>query len=531
MAESSAASLEELREHFEKLAKAMQKLDRRLGTPEGFGILASVTNAFDGLRYLHEIGEGRNEKFVKYPYEQLVGELAEMDRQITSLQTVDRWAEEATALRKLNGEVTRSLQDLKAKAISPLIQFYRKFTSSGSLIPGDILANDVAGLQSAVAGLESGGQSRPHTQVGFDFYGNQQGSTAQLNSILARLTKAESDNAQLSLELQSLRSQPVGPGPIPPPLSSSARDFEHRLAALESAGELDAVTLGTHTFKSIQDCETFLYSHVPHDVLDTYAYDMVSLIHRLGRDGNGAIQREHTAAKAGYKTSGSAGIFSSFQQALPGPLGVSSGTANSSAHPIPACKDHPTWDRQDGSTGLKNEITTGLLTASVAVTAALARDCQAHPLAVAVFESLISTGVLQWHQFAIYISERYMTSMHQIDDTKESWLFTSEIGKAVFTELHKIRSMAADRTSATHGHKDAARSLWVALQTQKLMAEFIRLKFVGHPRLSPYSISHLFRHRVSVKVVETLTTKVNKVDNDLRGVVALQSKMKNKYPV
>ena len=121
--------------------------------------------------------------------------------------------------------------------------------------------------------------------------------------------------------------------------------------------------------------------------------------------------------------------------------------------------------------------------------------------------------------------------MHQIDDTKESWLFTSEIGKAVFAGLHKIRSMAADRTSATHGHKDAARSLWVARQTQKLMSEFILLKFVGHPKVSPCSISHLFRHRVSVKAVETLTTKVNKVDNDVRGVVALQNKMKNKYPV
>jgi hypothetical protein len=47
-----SASLAELREHFERLANAMQKVDRRLGHPEGFGMLASVTTAFDGLRYL-----------------------------------------------------------------------------------------------------------------------------------------------------------------------------------------------------------------------------------------------------------------------------------------------------------------------------------------------------------------------------------------------------------------------------------------------------------------------------------------------
>jgi hypothetical protein len=198
--------------------------------------MASVTTAFDGLRYSHEIGEERNAKFEKYPYERLFRELAEMDKQIASLQMVDRWAEEATALRKVNREVTRSLADLKAKAISPLIKFYKKFTTIGSLVPGDLLlASDVAGLQTAVTSLELGGHSRPHTQVGFDFYGNQQGSTAQLSSILAQLEKSESDNAKMSVELQALRAQQGGvlggsaaPAPsVMPPF----QDIENRLTA------------------------------------------------------------------------------------------------------------------------------------------------------------------------------------------------------------------------------------------------------------------------------------------------------------
>jgi hypothetical protein len=63
------------------------------------------------------------------------------------------------------------------------------------------------------------------------------------------------------------------------------------------------------------------------------------------------------------------------------------------------------------------------------------------------------------------------------------------------------------------------------------MGEFIKLKFLGHPKLSPYSVNHLFRHRVSVKAVELVTTKVGKVENEVRGVVALQNKMKTKYPL
>ena len=162
---------------------------------------------------------------------------------------------------------------------------------------------------------------------------------------------------------------------------------------------------------------------------------------------------------------------------------------------MPALKDHATWDKMDGMTGVKSEVTMGIMTASTAIKAAMSRDCQNHPVAMLVFDTMITTGELQWHQFANFISERYMTSQHQIDDIKESWLFTSEIAKGVFSELYKIRVVAADRTSASHNHKDAARSLWVALQAQRLMGEFIALKFTGHPRLSPYSINREFSCR------------------------------------
>jgi hypothetical protein len=131
----------------------------------------------------------------------------------------------------------------------------------------------------------------------------------------------------------------------------------------------------------------------------------------------------------------------------------------------------------------------------------------------------------------MFISERHATSLHQIEDPKEAWLFTAEIVKGVFTELHKIRVIAADRTSATHNNKDAARSLWVVLQTQRLMADFITLKFVGHPKLSPCSVNHLFHHGAPLKMVETVASRAAKVENDVRSIAVLQNKMKAKYPV
>ena len=102
--------------------------------------------------------------------------------------------------------------------------------------------------------------------MGFDYYDNQQGSTAQLDSILARLTQAEAENARLSSELHGLRQSTVPQVPlhVAPAILPAV---ESRLTALELAGDLETVTLGTQTFKIIQDCETFLYLHVPNNVL------------------------------------------------------------------------------------------------------------------------------------------------------------------------------------------------------------------------------------------------------------------------
>jgi hypothetical protein len=41
----------------------------------------------------------------------------------------------------------------------------------------------------------------------------------------------------------------------------------------------------------------------------------------------------------------------------------------------------------------------------------------------------------------------------------------------------------------------------------------------------------LFRHRVPLKLVETVASKVAKVENDVRSITVLQNKMKAKYPV
>ena len=144
--------------------------------------------------------------------------------------------------------------DLNNKTVSRLCELYHKLTTPGGITPGDLLSKEVTELSSSVDALEAGGQGRPHTQVGFDFYGNQQGSTAQLDSILARLAQAEQENARLSSVLQTLQASPLqsasaplgqGVGVQPQAAPYPTACLELRLAALESAGDLESVTLGS----------------------------------------------------------------------------------------------------------------------------------------------------------------------------------------------------------------------------------------------------------------------------------------------
>jgi hypothetical protein len=84
----------------------------------------------------------------------------------------------------------------------------------------------------------------------------------------------------------------------------------------------------------VVDCEAFLLAKVPGKVLSAFCYDMVSLVHRVPKNGDSLspkaiLQRDYTAHnKGGFTHVGSAYIYSPMQQAIPGPLG------RTASHPL-----------------------------------------------------------------------------------------------------------------------------------------------------------------------------------------------------
>ena len=69
------------------------------------------------------------------------------------------------------------------------------------------------------------------------------------------------------------------------------------------------------------------------------------------------------------------------------------------------------------------------------------------------------------------------------------------------------------------------------LQMLELHDQMILMGYTGHPLLSPYTVSHLYRHRVARRELDTLDTKIKSLTTKHRATDALAKKLKLKHGV
>jgi hypothetical protein len=240
----------------------------------------------------------------------------------------------------------------------------------------------------------------------------------------------------------------------------------------------------------------------------------------------GILQRDYTAHKGGFTHVGSAYIYSSMQQAIPGPL------AGSAAHPLPGVKVFKEWDGEDGMTGRRADITKAMATTVQALMSMLTREFRGHPGALAVFQMMILQGQIHWKAYANFLSNSRNVCLRQCEDEREAWLYPCEVGKGVFEEALKVRTVGGERSSTEkHTIQDAARMMWGALRCYKLLETFVLCDFQGHPQLVGYSIGHLFRNRVTTKHIEVVKTKMMGIRKDLDSTTSLANKLQKKHGV
>jgi hypothetical protein len=261
---------------------------------------------------------------------------------------------------------------------------------------------------------------------------------------------------------------------------------------------------------------------------------MVSLLNRVNRRGAKTSPTEEVAyeaavQKGGFPNKASQMIHSLYQTAFPGPLSVTATSEQAAAHPIPAIKSFATWDMLDGKTGLGPELTQQIALEHTKICSMIKIDCAQHVTAMSLYEQLVVWAQSQFTSLSQFINNNYGQSYTNSGDKEEAHRFTMEVVAGVFQKCYKVRCQAADRTSMKCSVADAGRSLWAALQTSQLHSEMITMGYTGHPLLSPYTVSHLYRHRVARRELETLDTKIKSLTTEQRATDVLAKRLKVRH--
>jgi hypothetical protein len=91
---------------------------------------------------------------------------------------------------------------------------------------------------------------------------------------------------------------------------------------------------------------------------------------------------------------------------------------------------------------------------------------------------------------------------------------SSQFAEAVFASTRRAQLIGADAFDKT-GHTHCAAYLWTALETHRVLQDYIELGFTAHPEVSSVVVDHLIHahvpmamHNAAILEVKDLATKV-----------------------
>jgi len=302
--------------------------------------------------------------------------------------------------------------------------------------------------------------------------------------------------------------------------------MEERLLGLEEK-KINEVSIMGHRFGGPRDCETFLRTKMDFENNGIMVvHDMVSLVHMAPLDGatyemEDLLNRDDKAGKGGFSDVSAAALYVSLQHAIPKPFAA----GKTSTYPLPRVDKFDKWDKRDGEQGVRYEITRGVDTSVETIESLMRSQLGPHPEALNLFHRLLSDAKGQWAALAQFLSDRRGICIAQCDDEAAAWLYPCEVVKGLFNELYKVRNAGSVRSNIKKlTIKDASRMMWGALQCHKLMSDFVSHKFVGHPLLASYSLTYLFRNRLTPKHTEAMKGKLEKLQRDLNSLTSKVNK-------
>jgi hypothetical protein len=280
------------------------------------------------------------------------------------------------------------------------------------------------------------------------------------------------------------------------------------------AGRLDgeAIKMGGVTFQSLQDCQTWVMNNIcPADFYEFY--DAISLLeqHKDTTIPYTQIADMDTKTQKLGLTVTSHRVINSFSREVP--LIFMTGAA-SADKPLTRIKTPKEWDLGDGSTGLKNEISTFLDGSVEGMGQRI--DNRFHGQS-SYSARRVATDCLHASrdfitEMNVFISFFYSEMTHSgVGKEEESWALTLKMISVVFTQLKLGRAIA--QGAADVPAEDTGRRIGLVLggtlRAHKLMREFIAAKFRRHPKIAPCLMLRLFTTRPLPSIMKGVQAEVS----------------------
>jgi hypothetical protein len=285
--------------------------------------------------------------------------------------------------------------------------------------------------------------------------------------------------------------------------------LEVKLADLESQMDNVTVTVGGFTFRSVNDCETFVLQHVPGN---TYAhfYDIVSLLQRAWGHNHVGVRTvwENTYAlkKAGFSSKGEAVILASMDTVLPTCLGELTGKNSENTYPLPGVPTYESWTSRGFQLGRRKDIQEAINRVRKTLDANIKDVFNGFDLGRGVASELLTASCSHWSAVE-RMKDTLYGEFSVTSNSKDAWNLTSLVSKTAFENLHDVRVIGADLSDIVSPSKRAARILWATLQAHRVMRGFIEADFRNHPKIAPVIVMHLFENRVGRQEVDLLREK------------------------
>mgnify|MGYP001950038505 CR=1 FL=1 len=388
--------------------------------------------------------------------------------------------------------------------VQPVLNLLRQ-VSSGPAAVGDLLDQRLASLEGKVLSLEALGSSQG---IGVGGLGGTSGGGSVFSSGWGTTPVRQS--------VPTVGLQPAAAG-----VSGVSADFVKELVK-EVREELDqvrdqveakSVDVGRFSFKSQKDCQQWLATNNAAPGVFHFL-DAISLLSLATSDVHDsekeAADQRATSVKIRDGSIYETAFIGSYSLEVPPLLGRGTNpdtTSSSRTLPaVPRFEDfHPGHAMEGVKDRLLKYVKDFVQTMNAMLSESFTRGSDPHAVATV----MVDDSKAFWDSFCTWIVQYYeVVKGRSSGSSKEVWALISHCVRAVFGDLREAR--APGRGLHTPGGM-----FWGALQAHRVMAEYRKVDFSGHPRIALILHEHLINFSVPMSKFEELEKSLSAVKSEL----------------